>query len=51
DVEDIANGITPTSLRQDTLHPSQSLRPNALFIGTEVNAIFVHQFMVSKGWL
>lgn len=51
DVEDIANGITPTSLRQDTLHPSQSLLPNALFIGTEVNAIFVHQFMVSKGWL
>ncbi|WP_142905874.1 hypothetical protein [Klebsiella pneumoniae] len=51
DVEDIANGITPTSLRQDTLHPSQSLRPNALFVGTEVNAIFVHQFMVSKGWL
>ncbi|HII0348334.1 TPA: hypothetical protein ACYX99_000590 [Klebsiella pneumoniae] len=51
DVEDIANGITPTSLRQDTLHPSQSLRPNALFIGTEVNAIFVHQLMVSKGWL
>ncbi|MFK3705565.1 hypothetical protein ACI2JR_11570 [Klebsiella sp. NPDC088457] len=51
DVEDIANGITPTSLRQDTLHPSQSLRPNALFVGTEVNAIFVHQFMVSNGWL
>lgn len=51
DVQDIANGITPTSLRQDTLHPSQSLRPNALYIGTEVNAIFVHQFMVSKGWL
>ncbi|MDM9302310.1 hypothetical protein [Klebsiella quasipneumoniae] len=51
DVEDIDNGITPTSLRQDTLHPSQSLRPNALFIGTEVNAIFVHQFMVSNGWL
>lgn len=51
DVTDVANGVTPTSLRQDTLHPSQSLRPNALYIGTEVNANFVYQFMVSKGWL
>ena len=51
DVTDIANGVTPTSLRQDTLHPSQTLQANALYIGTEVNAIFINQFMVSKGWL
>lgn len=51
DVTDIANGVTPTSLRQDTLHPSQSLQTNALYVGTEVNATFIHQFMVSKGWL
>jgi len=51
DVTDVANGVTPTSLRQDTLHPSQSLQANALYVGTEVNATFIHQFMVSKGWL
>lgn len=51
DVTDIANGVTPTSLRQDTLHPSQTLQANALYIGTEVNATFIYQFMVSKGWL
>nr|DAR38679.1 MAG TPA: tail spike [Caudoviricetes sp.] len=51
DVTDITNGVTPTSLRQDDLHPSQTLQANALYIGTEVNAIFINQFMVSKGWL
>lgn len=51
DVTDIANGVTPTSLRQDSLHPSQTLQANALYIGADVNAQFVHQFMVKKGWL
>ncbi|MEH8358628.1 hypothetical protein RAH08_27895, partial [Klebsiella pneumoniae] len=51
DVTDIANGITPTSLRQDSLHPSQTLQANALYIGADVNAQFVYQFMVKKGWL
>ncbi|MDX4799366.1 hypothetical protein SG001_24220 [Klebsiella pneumoniae] len=51
DVAAIANGITPTSLRQDSLHPSQTLQANALYIGADVNAQFVHQFMVRKGWL
>ena len=51
DVTDISNGITPTSLRQDSLHPSQTLQSNALYIGADVNAQFVHQFMVKKGWL
>ena len=51
DVTDIANGITPASLRQDTLHPSQTLQANALYIGADVNAQFVRQFMVKKGWL
>ncbi|MFW3750275.1 hypothetical protein [Klebsiella pneumoniae] len=51
DVTDIANGITPTSLRQDSLHPSQTLQANALYIGADVNAQFVYQFLLKKGWL
>ncbi|HBW8256373.1 TPA: hypothetical protein MFH99_005675, partial [Klebsiella pneumoniae] len=51
DVTDIDNGITPRSLRQDSLHPSQTLQANALYIGADVNAQFVYQFMVKKGWL
>ncbi|ESL36616.1 hypothetical protein L473_02506 [Klebsiella pneumoniae BIDMC 36] len=51
DVTDIANGITPTSLRQDSLHPSQTLQANALYIGADVNAQFVYQFLIKKGWL
>ncbi|WP_414457586.1 hypothetical protein [Klebsiella pneumoniae] len=51
DVTDIANGVTPTSLRQDSLHPSQTLQANALYVGADVNAQFVHQFIVKKGWL
>lgn len=51
DVTDIANDTTPTSLRTDNLHPSQVLRPNALYIGAEVNANFIYQFMKLKGWV
>ncbi len=51
DVTDIANGITPTSLRQDSLHPSQTLQANALYIGADVNAQFVEQVLLNKGWL
>lgn len=49
DVAAIANGITPTSLRQDSLHPSQTLQANALYIGADVNAQFVYQFLLKKG--
>ncbi|HBY4320214.1 TPA: hypothetical protein MIU07_07870, partial [Klebsiella pneumoniae] len=48
DVAAIANGITPTSLRQDSLHPSQTLQANALYIGADVNAQFVYQFLLKK---
>ncbi|GKK06444.1 hypothetical protein [Klebsiella variicola] len=51
DVTDIANDTTPTSLRTDNLHPSQVLRPNALYIGAEVNANFIYRFMQLKGWV
>ncbi|VTM70373.1 Uncharacterised protein [Raoultella planticola] len=51
DVTDIANDTTPTSLRTDALHPSQVLRPDALYIGAEVNANFIYQFMKLKGWV
>ena len=51
DVADINNGITPRSLRQDSLHPSQTLQANALYIGADVNAQFGLQFLKNKGWL
>lgn len=51
DVTDIANDTTPTSLRTDNLHPSQVLRPSALYIGAAVNANFIYQFMKLKGWV
>ena len=56
DLEDIANGVTPRSLRYDWLHPSQSLSNSvtpeyAIYVGAEVNAEFVYQFMKRKGWV
>nr|DAH56195.1 MAG TPA: tail spike [Caudoviricetes sp.] len=56
DVEDVANGVTPRSLRYDSLHPSQSIAgstspENALYIGADVNAEFVYNFMKLKGWV
>ena len=56
DLEDLANGVTPRSLRYDWLHPSQSLSNSvtpeyALHVGAEVNAEFVYQFMKRKGWV
>gem|GEM_PF-2912779 len=50
DVTDIANGITPRSLRSDNLHPSETLQANALYVGASVNAAFIAQFIKSKGW-
>lgn len=56
DLEDIANGVTPRSLRYDYLHPSQSIAgsnspENALYAGVDVNAEFVYNFMKLKGWI
>lgn len=51
DVQAVANGTTPPSLLLDTLHPSQTLQPNALHIGADVNAQFVYQFLLMKGWI
>lgn len=56
DVEDIANGVTPRSLRYDWLHPSQSISnslapESAIAAGADVNAEFVYQFMKNKGWV
>ncbi|EGM1787267.1 hypothetical protein ILY44_000199 [Salmonella enterica subsp. enterica] len=50
DVTDIANGITPRSLRSDNLHPSETLQANALYVGASVNASFIAQFIKRKGW-
>ena len=50
DVTDIANGVTPSSLRYDTLHPSRYRQANALRSGVQVNAEFVAKFIKSKGW-
>ncbi|WP_373857535.1 hypothetical protein AAH427_09925 [Klebsiella pneumoniae] len=59
DMSDVASGLTPRSLRYDNLHPSQqitgtggSLTPEfALDYGANVNANFVKQFLINKGWL
>lgn len=50
DVADRRAGITPTSLRMDKLHPSDTRRPKALYVGTDVNADFVAKFIKMKGW-
>ncbi len=50
DVTDVANDITPRSLREDNLHPSETLQPNGLYVGAKVNADFIAQFIKSKGW-
>ncbi|HBR1515741.1 TPA: hypothetical protein L9L67_005364, partial [Klebsiella quasipneumoniae subsp. quasipneumoniae] len=59
DMSDVASGLTPRSLRYDNLHPSQQITGNggsltpelALDYGANVNANFVHQFLMKKGWL
>lgn len=61
DVEDVAAFKTPRTLRYDSLHPSLSktLGANgaspfaeyALHIGAEVNANFIHQYFLIKGWI
>lgn len=59
DMEDVANGVTPRSLRYDSLHPSQqiegtggSLTPElALDYGANVNANFVYLTLKDKGYL
>ncbi|NXZ86436.1 right-handed parallel beta-helix repeat-containing protein [Serratia fonticola] len=50
DVTDISNGVTPSSLRYDTLHPSRYVQSNALAAGVLVNAEFIARFIRSKGW-
>ena len=59
DISDVAAGLTPRSLRYDNLHPSQQISGNggsltpefALDYGANVNANFVYQFLINKGWL
>ena len=51
DVQNIADDTTPSSLKYDTLHPSQTLMSGALYVGAEVNANFVCQFLKHKGWV
>lgn len=50
DVNDIRSGVTPTSLRMDRLHPSDTKMKGALYVGTDVNAEFVARFVELKGW-
>jgi hypothetical protein len=50
DATDISNGVTPSSLRYDTLHPSRYVQANALYAGVLVNAEFIARFIRSKGW-
>ena len=59
DMSDVASGLTPRSLRYDNLHPSQQITGNggsmtpefALDYGANVNANFVKQFLINKGWI
>ena len=51
DVANVAAGSVPPSLLFDNLHPSESKKPNALYVGSEVNANFVYQFLLNKGWV
>ncbi|MEX0567141.1 TolB family protein [Raoultella terrigena] len=59
DMEDIAAGLTPRSLRYDPLHPSQQINGNggsltpefALDYGANVNATFTCDVFNNKGWL
>lgn len=50
DVSDVSNGVTPRSLRYDSLHPSRYRQENALRSGVQVNSEFVARFIKSKGW-
>lgn len=50
DVADINNGVTPSSLRYDDLHPSRYVQDGALHAGVRVNAEFICKFIKSKGW-
>lgn len=59
DMEDVAAGLTPRSLRYDPLHPSQQINGNggsltpelALDYGANVNATFTRDVFNNKGWL
>lgn len=59
DVTAVNNGTTPPTLRYDNLHPAQSISgtnpslspENALYVGAEVNAQFVYEFIKRKGWI
>ena len=50
DVSDVSNGVTPRSLRYDSLYPSKYRQDNALRSGVQVNSEFVAIFIKSKGW-
>lgn len=51
DVEDIHNGVTPSSLRYDDLHPSRYVQEGALYAGVRVNSEFICNFLKSKKWV
>lgn len=59
DMADVEAGLTPRSLRYDSLHPSQQINGNggsltpelALDYGANVNAVFTRDFLTHKGWL
>ena len=51
DVASVSSGTVPPSLTSDGLHPSKTLESGALHIGSDVNAEFVYQFLLMKGWI
>ncbi|MDV0388835.1 hypothetical protein RVP52_15305, partial [Klebsiella grimontii] len=51
DLKDISEGLTPTTLRMDNLHPSDRVKKGAMLSGVEVNAKFIADCLRDKGWL
>ncbi|ELS4493833.1 hypothetical protein [Klebsiella michiganensis] len=51
DLKDISEGLTPTTLRMDNLHPSDRVKKGAMLSGVEVNAKFIADCLRGKGWL
>ena len=51
DLKDISKGLTPSTLRMDSLHPSDSVNNGASASGVDINAKFIADCMKAKGWI
>ncbi|HAT1682865.1 TPA: hypothetical protein I8Y21_003572 [Klebsiella oxytoca] len=51
DLKDISKGVTPSTLRMDSLHPSDSVNNGASISGVDINAKFIADCLRDKGWI